>query len=74
MVTDKVSFTKPDFIESAYTESDFFKYGSEKMHFTAGAGLRVVMNENFIVVIDLGKALNDQDGGMGFYMGLNYLF
>jgi outer membrane protein assembly factor BamA len=74
MVTDKVKFTKPDFTDLMYNESDFFSYGAEKMHFTAGAGLRVVMNENFIVAIDLGKALNDQDGGMGFYMGLNYLF
>jgi hypothetical protein len=41
---------------------------------SAGVGLRVVMNENFIVSFDLGKAFNDQDGGIGFYMGLNYLF
>jgi hypothetical protein len=44
------------------------------MHISAGAGLRIVMNENFIIAIDLGKAFNEQDGNMGFYMGLNYLF
>lgn len=74
MVTDKIKFTVPDLTESSYLESDFFKTDAEKLHVTAGAGLKIVMNENFIVAIDLGKALNQQDGGMGFYMGLNYLF
>jgi outer membrane protein assembly factor BamA len=53
---------------------DFFKSGSDEMHLSAGLGLRFAMNENFIIAIDLGKAFKDQDGGMGFYMGLNYLF
>jgi outer membrane protein assembly factor BamA len=74
MVTDKIKFTEPDLTESSYNASDFFKAGAEKMHFSAGAGLRIVMNENFIIAFDLGKAFNEQDGGMGFYMGLNYLF
>ena len=44
------------------------------MHISTGAGLRVVMNENFIVSADLGKALDPQDGNFEFYIGLNYLF
>jgi hypothetical protein len=44
------------------------------MHISAGGGLRIAMNENFIIAVDLGKAFKEQDGGMGFYMGLNYLF
>ena len=77
MVTDKIKFTEPNvsiLTDGQYLNSDFFKNNSEKMHFSAGAGLRLVMNENFVIAIDLGKALNDQDGRMGFYMGLNYLF
>jgi hypothetical protein len=77
IVTDKIKFTQPDvniLTGGQYSNSDFFKNGTEKMHFSAGGGLRIVMNENFIIAIDLGKAFNDQDGGMGFYMGLNYLF
>lgn len=74
MVTDKIKFTIPDIVESSFTENQFFKRDAEKLHVTAGGGLRIVMNENFIIAIDLGKALNEQDGGMGFYMGLNYLF
>jgi hypothetical protein len=74
LVTDKIDFVKPDLSESSYNASDFFNTGAEKLHVSAGAGLRIVMNENFIIAIDLGKAFNEQDGGMGFYMGLNYLF
>jgi hypothetical protein len=54
--------------------SNYFNPGSEKMHMSTGAGLRGVMNENFVVAIDLGFALNDQDGTNGLYIGLNYLF
>jgi outer membrane protein assembly factor BamA len=77
MVTDKIKFTVPDvttLTDGGYQTSEFFKTNAEKMHVSVGAGLRIVMNENFIIAIDLGKALNDQDGKMGFYMGLNYLF
>ena len=74
MVTDKIDFTEPDLVESSYNRDDFFKTDAEKLHVSAGAGLRIVMNENFIIAIDLGKAFKEQDGGMGFYMGLNYLF
>jgi len=73
-VTDKIEFTEPNLGESEYNNNDFFKRDTEKLHLSAGAGLRVVMNQNFIIAIDLGKAFNEQDGGMGFYMGLNYLF
>jgi hypothetical protein len=33
-----------------------------------------VINRNFVIAIDIGKALNEQDGNIGFAMGLNYLF
>ncbi len=74
LVTDKINFTKPDLTTTGYNTSDFFSDDAEKMHISAGVGLTVAMNENFVVAIDLGKALNDQDGNIGFYMGLNYLF
>ncbi len=41
---------------------------------SAGAGLRLVMNQNFVIAVDFGKAFNEQDGNIGFYIGLNYLF
>jgi hypothetical protein len=74
MVTDKIKFTEPDLTDSQYNRADFFKSGSDNMHVSAGAGLRVAINENFIIAADFGKAFKEQDGGTGFYMGLNYLF
>jgi outer membrane protein assembly factor BamA len=54
--------------------SDYFKPGKEKLHQSAGISIMFAMNQNFVVAIDLGKALNDQDGNIGFAFGLNYLF
>ena len=39
-----------------------------------GLGLRLVMNQNFVVSLDLGKAVAEQDGDWEMYIGLNYLF
>ncbi len=74
MVTKEIEYDIPDVSGSSFSQSDFFESGAEKLHVTAGAGLRVVMNENFIIAFDLGKAFNEQDGNIGFYVGLNYLF
>jgi len=30
-----------------------------------------VMNENFVVAVDIGKAFNEQDGNIGIAIGLN---
>lgn len=55
-------------------EADYFNFGSEQLHVSYGLGLRIVMNHNFILAVDWGKAANEQDGSSGFYVGLNYLF
>lgn len=55
-------------------KQDYFNMGNEKLHSGIGVGLRVAMNENFIVAIDYGSALDEQDGNSGIYIGLNYLF
>ncbi len=54
--------------------SDYFKPGTEKFHQSAGISVMLVMNQNFVVAIDFGKAFNKQDGNIGFSIGLNYLF
>jgi len=46
----------------------------ESIHMTAGMGLKVVLNRNFIVSADYGKALDERDGNGGLYIGLNFLF
>jgi outer membrane protein assembly factor BamA len=54
--------------------SDYFNPGKEKFHQSAGVSVMVVMNQNFVVAIDCGKAFHEQDGNIGFSIGLNYLF
>ena len=54
--------------------SDYFRPDTEKLHHDAGMSIMLVMNQNFVIAIDLGKAFNVQDGNIGFAIGLNYLF
>lgn len=56
------------------SSSDYFKPGTEKIHQSAGVSIMFAMNQNFVVAIDIGKAFNEQDGNIGFAIGLNYLF
>ena len=55
-------------------EEDYFDFGSESLHLSYGLGLRIAMNQNFILAIDYGRAVDKRDGNSGFYVGLNYLF
>ena len=71
-VTKKVDF---DFPEGFSTEPLlYFDNNAEKMHFSYGAGLRIAMNQNFIISVDYGMAADERDGDSGIYIGLNYLF
>ncbi len=55
--------------------ADYFDFdGGEKMHMSYGAGLRIAMNQNFVIAVDYGRAIKEQDGDTGLYIGLNYLF
>ena len=57
-----------------YELSDFFNPGGEAFHHAVGISILPVINRNFVIAIDIGKALNEQDGNIGFSMGLNYMF
>ena len=47
----------------------------EGIHTSAGCGLKLIMNRNFIISAEAAKALNARDGeGMRVYIGFNYLF
>lgn len=50
--------------------------GKETFHLTAGGGLRFILNKNFIIAVDYGRAFNRQDNGKGgsFYVSTGYLF
>ncbi len=55
-------------------EANYFAFGTESFHNSVGGGLHIAMNQNFILAIDYGKALNEQDGNSGIYIGMNFLF
>jgi len=71
-VVDKIDLNLSGVPENDRTS--FFDISAERFHSSVGAGLRVVMNENFIVALDYGKPLDSRDGKSGLYIGLNYLF
>jgi outer membrane protein assembly factor BamA len=71
-VTDKIS-VEPENATGTNLGS-YFKNNAEALHFSYGGGLRVVMNENFVVSMDYGRAVKEQDGKSGMYIGINYLF
>ncbi len=75
-VTNKIPVTFSFPVTTGYTNADpdYNKIDAEKMHTSYGGGLRVVMNENFVIAADYGMTSNVQDGTSGMYIGLNYLF
>jgi hypothetical protein len=46
----------------------------ESIHWSGGAGIHFVLNENFIVTVDHGWAFNKNDGEKGLYINLNFLY
>ncbi|MBQ5856867.1 MAG: hypothetical protein IIW55_06105 [Bacteroidales bacterium] len=67
-------------IEEIYDMPSDYKnliYSGQKegIHTSAGCGLKLIMNRNFIISAEAAKALNARDGeGMRVYIGFNYLF
>lgn len=58
----------------AVTDPDIESTNDEKLHMTAGAGIKAIMNRNFIVSFEWGKPFNSGDGKNGMNIGLNYIF
>lgn len=71
-VTKKIDATP--MIAHISEEQGYFDNDAEALHISYGAGLRIVMNQNFIIAIDYGMAADERDGDSGIYIGLNYLF
>ncbi|MGF7139367.1 Omp85 family outer membrane protein [Roseimarinus sediminis] len=71
-VTKKIDIDKQ--IAQIENSANYFAPGTEKFHIGYGAGLRIVMNQNFVIAADYGRAVDPQDGKSGIYIGLNYLF
>lgn len=52
----------------------WFHHQNETLHATYGGGFRVTMNDNFIVSFDVGKPFRIDDGVLGAYLYLGWLF
>jgi hypothetical protein len=74
MVVDKidVEVTQADMEDDLY--EDYFAPGTEGLHVSAGVGLKVGLNENFVVSFDFGLATDERDGDSGLYITLNWLY
>jgi len=55
-------------------KTELFKTIDQGLHFSYGAGLRIAMNQNFIVAVDYGLAGDERDGKSGMYINLVFLF
>lgn len=61
--------------EQIYDTKDYFNFDEEeKLHSSYGIGLKIVMNQNFVIAVDYGRAVDPQDGKSGLYIGLDYQF
>ena len=47
---------------------------TDGFHGSAGAGLRFIMNQNFIVAFEYARCFNKQDGNGAFYINTGFLF
>ncbi len=64
-VTQKYNFQKP---------TNFEAHNNESIHLGYGGGIRFAFDQNLIVAVDYGMALDEQDGSSGLYIGLGWLF
>ncbi|HTX87741.1 MAG TPA: BamA/TamA family outer membrane protein [Bacteroidales bacterium] len=55
-------------------QSKYFSDTPEYPHVGLGGGLRLAMNQNFIISLDIGQAIDKRDGSLGIYIGLGYIF
>jgi len=73
-VVQPVDFDIDAISNNVADSQDYFDDGAESLHYTAGVGLKIAMNRNFVVSVENGYAFNKQDGKSGLYIGLNYLW
>lgn len=74
---DTGRITKPVAWNSAdieRTHPNLLSSEEEAWHHAAGFGFKGALNENFIVSVDYGKALDDRDGNTSLYISLGWQF
>ena len=63
-----------DDIPGYVNRADYFSDGPEYPHVTLGGGLHIAYNRSTVITAEIGKALNRQDGNIGVYVGIGWLF
>ena len=58
----------------ALEDGMYFDQSHDSLHQGLGLGLRIGVNENTVLVIDYGMALDGRDGRSGFYVGIGNIF
>jgi hypothetical protein len=61
-------------IPLSINRDDYFSDGPEYPHVTIGGGLHLAVDRNTVFTAEIGKALNRQDGNIGIYVGIGWLF
>jgi len=55
-------------------QSFYFNQSSDRLHLATGLGLRIAINDNFIIAVDYGFAMSREDGTSGLYIGIGNIF
>jgi hypothetical protein len=74
LVVQEINFNRDEIDQAELTDYFDFSYKHDGIHPSAGAGLKLGWNENFILTLDYGFAFNRQDGVSGLYIGFGNLF
>jgi outer membrane protein assembly factor BamA len=77
MVVQKYDFDSsglPDDLPDYLPDMIIDLEAKEVPHVSLGGGLHIALNQNFIVAVDYGMALREEDGDSGIYIGLDFLF
>jgi hypothetical protein len=74
MVTGKYELPAPTGPDVDAANDWLARKEKEKLHLSYGAGIHFAINDNFIVTVDYGRAVDKRDGKSGMYIGLNFLF
>jgi hypothetical protein len=74
MVVQQVKIDKSNLSSEDKSTYFDFTFAKDKLHPSLGAGLRIALNENFILAVDYGFAMNKQDGYKGLYFTFGNLF
>ncbi|TCN63733.1 Omp85 family outer membrane protein [Acetobacteroides hydrogenigenes] len=72
MVTQNASLDLSGVPQSEY--GSYFRSTAQRPHYSFGMGGKLVMNQNFVISGDLGKAASSDNGSWGMYIGVNFLF